>query len=76
MGNMPEYVIIHYGKDKDGKTWKKVVGRFTDKDKARTVGKEEADKIVYRGEWVSMLSGKITEDGDPIGQFRFFDRWE
>lgn len=71
-----DYIIIHYGKDKDGNVWKKVVGRFTDKEQARTAGKEEADKIIYKGEWVSMLSGNFTEDGEPIGQFRFFNMWE
>ena len=71
-----EYIILHYGKNPDGTTWHKVVGRFEDKEKARAAGKEEADKIIYKGEWVCMLSGNFTEEGDPIGQFLFFDRWE
>ena len=71
-----EYIIIHYGKNPDGLTWRKVIGRYQDKEQARAAGKEEADKIIYKGEWVSMLSGNFTEDGEPIGQFRFYDRWE
>ena len=39
-----EYIIIRYGKNPDGLTWRKVIGRYQDKEQARAAGKEEADR--------------------------------
>ena len=71
-----DFIVIHYGKDKEGKVWKKVVGRYDDKEQARKAGEEVATKIIYKGEWVSMMKGNFTDEGEPIGQFRFFNMWE
>lgn len=70
-----DYIIIHYGKDKDGNVWKKVVGRYKDKAQARAAGEEEARKLVYKNEYVTMVSGNISDNGDPIGRFMFYNRW-
>ena len=70
-----DYIIIHYGKDKDGNVWKKVVGRYKDKAQARAAGEEEHKKIIYKNEYVTMISGSVNDDGDPIGRFMFYNRW-
>lgn len=75
MPDKPEFIIIHHGKDKNGKPWKKVVGRYKDKAQARAAGEEEYKKIIYKNEYVTMISGSVNDDGDPIGRFMFYNRW-
>ena len=53
----------------------KVVGIYEDKTQARAAGEEEARKLVYKNEYVTMVSGNISDNGDPIGRFMFYNRW-
>ena len=75
MQSKPEFVVIHHGKDKNGDPWKNVVGRYPDKSQATAAGEEEARKLVYKNEYVTMVSGNISDNGDPIGRFMFYNRW-
>lgn len=75
MQSKPEFVVIRHGKDKNGDPWKKVVGRYPDKSQATAAGEEEARKLVYKNEYVTMVSGNISDNGDPIGRFMFYNRW-
>ena len=66
-----EYVICLH--DKDGR---KVLSRHRDKNEALAAGKEASKNITEKGQWITMISGNISDDGVITGPMLFFERWE
>ena len=70
-----EYILVYRGKDQNGNLITKVIGRYTDKEQAKTKGEQLAQSLVYKHESVVMVSGNVSDDGQISGQYRLYERW-
>ena len=65
-----EYIICLNKKDS-----RKVLSRHKDKEEALAAGKAASKNISGEEEWISMISGNVSDDGTITGPFRFHERW-
>lgn len=54
---------------------RKVLSRHADKEEALAAGKAAEKNLTKGGQYISMISGNISDDGEITGAYRFFERW-